>query len=132
MPDPSSPRKHAPKGPLKTKGDPISKGDPIRGRCTARAKHSMNPCKYPAIPGGTVCRFHGGKAPQVIAKAEDRLRALQAKAIGAIDELIDQTQFPSTRYAAARDVLDRTMGKPSEQVNVDMQAQITVTHVLPE
>ena len=37
--------------------------------CTNR---DGSPCKAPAIPGGFVCRRHGGNAPQVKIKAEHR------------------------------------------------------------
>lgn len=41
-------------------------------RCTATAKGSGQRCKRAAIPGGTVCAKHGGSAPQVRAKAQER------------------------------------------------------------
>lgn len=41
-------------------------------QCSATAKSTRKQCTRPAIPGGTVCRFHGGAAPQVRAKAEQR------------------------------------------------------------
>ena len=40
-----------------------------RARCWARRKDGQ-PCGAPAIPGGTVCRRHGGSAPQVRLAAE--------------------------------------------------------------
>lgn len=42
-------------------------------RCTGTSKQSGERCGRPAIPGGTVCNFHGGKAPQVVAAARRRL-----------------------------------------------------------
>lgn len=42
-------------------------------RCGATAKTTGKQCGYSAIPGGVVCRFHGGRAPQVKAAAERRL-----------------------------------------------------------
>jgi hypothetical protein len=41
-------------------------------RCTAKAKGSGERCKRPAIAGGTVCAMHGGSAPQVREKAQER------------------------------------------------------------
>lgn len=41
-------------------------------RCTATSKGSGARCKRSAIPGGTVCAMHGGSAPQVRAKAQER------------------------------------------------------------
>lgn len=47
-------------------------------RCKAKTSSSgyKERCKKPAIMGGTVCQSHGGGAPQVKAKARDRLEAL--------------------------------------------------------
>lgn len=43
----------------------------MRRQCTAKAR-SGERCKRPAIPGGTVCRSHGGASPQVKALAAVR------------------------------------------------------------
>lgn len=45
-------------------------------QCRANAKATGVQCKRGAIPGGTVCKKHGGGAPQVIAKAQERLADL--------------------------------------------------------
>jgi hypothetical protein len=49
-------------------------------RCTATAKRSGERCRRAAIVGGTVCSFHGGKAPQVSRAAEVRAAKLAAHA----------------------------------------------------
>jgi len=54
--------------------------------------------------------------------AEERLRALQHPAIDRIAKLIDQEQFPSVSYAASKDVLDRTMGRATETLDVKHSA----------
>ena len=41
----------------------------IAVRCVGTAKSTCARCKRSAIPGGTVCGMHGGKAPQVQRKA---------------------------------------------------------------
>jgi hypothetical protein len=46
-------------------------------QCKAISKNSGKQCKRKAIPGGTVCRYHGGGAQQVKAKA-----AVRAELIG--------------------------------------------------
>ncbi len=43
-----------------------------------------------------------------------RLRGYSRKAVDCMSELMAEKAFPSTSYQAARDVLDRTMGKPAE------------------
>lgn len=85
-------------------------------RCHAHSKQTKQQCGRSAIPGGTVCRYHGGAAPQVQEAAMARLRRLQHPAIDALEWLITQKDFPSAAYSAARDVLDRTEGKPAETV----------------
>jgi hypothetical protein len=62
--------------------------------------------------------MHGGGAPQVKLAAMERLRALQHPAIDRLAQLIDQEEFPTVAYAASRDVLDRTLGKPGETLEV--------------
>lgn len=42
-------------------------------RCSAKSIRSGSQCKKSAILGGTVCRNHGGAAPQVQRKARERL-----------------------------------------------------------
>lgn len=49
--------------------------------CGARSKQTGEPCRVPAIPGGTVCRFHGGKSPQVQAAALARIRSARDLAL---------------------------------------------------
>jgi hypothetical protein len=107
--------------------------NPLDGpRCTATSKQSGVRCKRRPIPGGTVCVMHGGKAPQVQEAAMARLMKLQHPAIDALHELMVQKEYPSTRYAAARDVLDRTIGKPAETVAVAHSGGIKIEHELPE
>lgn len=73
-----------------------------------------------------MCRYHGGAAPQVKLKAMERLFSLQDPAIDRLQQLIGQEQFPTVAYAASRDVLDRTIGKPVEQQIVDLKAEIII------
>jgi hypothetical protein len=114
-----SKRRHAPKGPLKAHPDLMDARHLMEGaQCSAKSKQSGQRCKRPAIEGGTVCYIHGGAAPHVKEAAMDRLRKLQHPAIDAIHELIEQTQFPSVRYASSKDVLDRTLGRATETLDV--------------
>lgn len=113
------PKRHAPRGPVKG-GDPLSSGNPLSVKCSAHSKRTGKQCGQWAIPGGAVCKWHGGAAPQVQAKALERLMALQDRAIDRITKLIAQDAFPTVAYAASKDVLDRTMGKPRETVDMNV------------
>ena len=75
-------------------------------QCTARSKTSGSRCRRPAIRGGTVCRFHGGAAPQVIKKAQERLAELVDPALTRLAKLVDGDN-PSVALGAVKDVLDR-------------------------
>lgn len=123
--DPSIPKPHAPKGPLKAR--PIDAADHKDApQCRATAKGSGQRCKRRPIPGGPVCVKHGGGAPQVQKKAMERLLALQYPAISRLAELIAQTEFPSTAMAAVKDALDRTLGKPVESVSLEHSGSLEI------
>lgn len=115
---------HAPKGPRKAKPSDLIAAEDPKSRyatglcCTAHAKHSGKRCGRPVVPGCTVCRYHGGAAPQVRAAGLERLRQMQEMAIDRLSELAQDKAYPSTSYQAVRDILDRTMGKPTESVQV--------------
>lgn len=77
-------------------------------QCTATSKTSNKQCTKLAIAGGTVCRFHGGAAPQVIAAAKLRLAELIDPSIGVLARLVKKKgKLTGLQFAAARDVLDR-------------------------
>jgi hypothetical protein len=61
-----------------SKGPSTPEGWSPRPTCTARTKRG--PCKNSPIKGGTVCRFHGGSAPQVLAAAAKRRADEQRRA----------------------------------------------------
>ncbi len=88
-------------------------------QCTATNRQGGR-CKNPAIQGGNVCRFHGGKAPQVERAAGRRvLEALVGPALVVLKSIVDdETLEPRVRLAAARDILDRTGYAPAKQVEV--------------
>src|SRR4051812_45676046 len=58
---------------------------PVSQRCTARSSRTGKPCKNWAVHGATVCKSHGGRAPQVIAAARRRLAL--GEAITELDRL---------------------------------------------
>ena len=84
-------------------------------RCKAKSKRSQERCKKDAMKGGTVCRAHGGAAPQVKAKALERIKALVDPAIDRLDATIRDKDHPQS-VLASRDILDRAGHKPVDKV----------------
>lgn len=62
-------------------------------RCTARRKNGQA-CRNWAILGGTVCRMHGGAAPQVRAAAKVRIAMAQEDAASVIVQMMHNPQVP--------------------------------------
>ncbi len=121
--------KHAPRGPRlanpKQQTDLIHREPGKFGpRCTAKSKSTGKGCQSPAIAGGTVCRMHGGSAPQVQAAARERLLALQPLAIQTLHNLLNREEFPTVQLGAARDVLDRTEGKATETLQISATVNV--------
>jgi len=68
-------------------------------------------CGRASIPGGTVCRWHGGGAPQVKRRADERLASLVDPAISVLGRALRREKLDAVSIAAARDVLDH-VGPP--------------------
>jgi len=87
-------------------------------RCTAKSKTSGERCKNPPIPGGTVCRIHGGGAPQVRAASARRVfEGLVAPALFQYKKIIEDDKTPpAVRLAALRDLFDRTGYKQPTEI----------------
>ncbi len=76
-------------------------------KCSARRTNG-EPCGNYPIRGGTVCTKHGGGAPQVRAKAAERILGAADLAAKRLIEFMSDKNVPaSVRLAAARDLLDR-------------------------
>ena len=58
-------------------------------QCTATAKSTGERCQNPAINGGNVCYQHGGAAPQVQQKAQERLDRMADEVTADVQEIID-------------------------------------------
>jgi hypothetical protein len=129
---PAVPQAHAPRGPLKSrkKRKPMDILPPMEGLsyvpCTAKSKQSGVRCKRRPIPGGAVCVMHGGGTPSVQFNAMERLKAMQQPALYRLSQLVEQQDFPSVAYQATKDVLDRTMGKPAELVNMKVSGELSI------
>lgn len=95
-------------------------------RCKAHSRTGER-CKYPPVPGATVCRFHGGNAPQVRRKAALRLAELVDPAIATMAQvMVDRQARHSDRLRAAENVLDRA-GVPRK---VDVEDATTSREIL--
>lgn len=87
------------------KHDHMATGHLMDGRCTAKAKSTGERCRQPAIPGGTVCRFHGGACPQVQRKARERIIELRDVAAEKfLLQLQNDEVTPPVTMAAVRDL----------------------------
>lgn len=76
-------------------------------KCTAHSSQTGNPCRNNAIDGGTVCRMHGGSAPQVKQAALERIRAAAFDAAGELARLAVGAESEAVRVSAIKDLLDR-------------------------
>jgi hypothetical protein len=66
-------------------------------RCGRKRVNGL-PCREWALRGQTVCHLHGGKAPQNLRKAEERMRDLVHPAIGSLARQIEADQFAAVKY----------------------------------
>lgn len=93
----------------------MSARDPVR-RCHATNRNGEQ-CGRSAIAGGTVCRYHGGAAPQVQAAARIRLTQLVDPALGRLARILIQGNDRDA-MRAIENVLDRAGvvrgGQPGE------------------
>lgn len=94
-----------------------------RRRC-GRKTRSGGPCTQWAMHGQTVCKMHGGKSPQALASAEDRMRKLVHPAISSLARLVEKDEFSATRY-----VLDWAGFRPVDQQTPAPDGAISVTVV---
>ena len=71
-----------------------------------RQTRDGTPCKNAPINGTNVCRMHGGAAPQVRRKAEERIEAAAYPAAVVMTELLGSDE-ESMRYKASADLMNR-------------------------
>ena len=75
-------------------------------QCKAHAR-SGAPCGKPAVPGARVCRFHGGRAPQVVAAARQRLlMAADPAAAKLIEIMRSKKTEPHVAISACKEILN--------------------------
>lgn len=112
--------KRAPKD-ASSKGPKKRSRAPVRVTCTA-TKRNGKPCGLPPIKGGTVCHKHGGSAPQVRAKANERLRAMVLPALGELRKIIDSPDTTDAdKLRAINMVLNRTGYNERHAVDIGLR-----------
>lgn len=113
-------RKQATRDPMQdqtpTAGKPAGRGkkgqssatSTDRAQCTAH-KRNGDRCSNPPVRGAKVCRMHGGSAPQVRAKANQRLVAMVLPAMRELHRILDKPDTSDAdRLKAINAVLNRT------------------------
>lgn len=100
-------------------------------RCHATNKQTGERCGNWSIRGGTICKYHGGSAPQVKAKAQQRLEAAALHAAGYLVRAVDPTRdVDMVGLRAADSILDRTLGKAGQTVTHrgDSSSPLKIVH----
>jgi len=90
----------------------------LMGKKCGKRNRAGGTCGQWAMHGQNVCYIHGGKSPQALAKAEERMRDLIHPSITALARQIENDEFAATRY-----VLDWAGFKATEKI----QQEGTVT-----
>lgn len=101
-------------------------------RCKATASNSGERCKRAVSPGSLVCATHGGRAPQVQAKARLRLAELVDPAVGVLArEMVSEKNKPGDRIRAAENILDRAgYGRQIDNGNVELARAILINKLV--
>ena len=95
--------------------------DPSPRRCKAHSSRTGEPCKLPPVKGSNVCRSHGGAAPQVKAKARQRIEdAADRMARELLKMATDDHVVDSVKLSAIRDALDRAGLAAKNAVEVEV------------
>lgn len=104
---------------------PIRRTKSGRLLCHATSKHSGKPCTKPAIPGGKVCRYHGGASGHVKRAAALRLQELVDPAISTLAREMTEADKSTDRLRAADSVLDRTgFGRTTKMETEDVREML--------
>lgn len=99
----------------------------------AASTSSGNPCQSPPIRGGEVCWHHGGAAPQVRKKAQERLQKGVLPLLGLLYKLAsDESVPPAVRLAAIRDWLDRAGITSKIEIEVDVPWKDIISGIVAE
>ena len=107
-------------------------------KCKAHKKDGT-PCGRWPVKGATVCPKHGGSAPQVRRKAQERLLEAADSLMAALLKIAQSAESESVRLAAIKDALDRAGFAPAQMIKLgigqddpwgDMLAELMTDDVL--
>lgn len=100
-----------------------------RQLCAANRTNG-EPCNAPAMRGQTVCRVHGGSAPQARRKARLRLDALAYPAIATLAKELTEATESRDRQSAANSILDRSGYSRTHTISTDDAREILLERLL--
>jgi len=101
--------------------------DPLAGiRCQATSRRAKanepdrpggDRCRKRAIPGGTVCVMHGGKAPSVREKARQRVEDMLPLGLKRIKQLAKQNSDLGVALSASKEIIKLNDLEPPAKVD---------------
>lgn len=89
-------------------------------RCVAHRKNGEQ-CLKPAKKGMNVCRVHGGAAPQVVAKARERISLAADRMARELLGIATGAESEAVKLQAVRDALDRAGVPAKAEVIVELK-----------
>lgn len=93
---------------------------PPREYCKAR-KRDGTPCGQSPLAGSVVCRMHGGSAPQVLRKSQERIVMAQDDAAGNLVKWMQDPAVPfAERRKCAEALLNRGGNAPGQRLEVSL------------
>lgn len=119
--------------PKKRRGAPPPKGRENREHsgtlCTA-TRRDGKPCTNYARLASTVCRMHGGSAPQVVRAAQVRLLMAADRLMAQLLQIAEDKSEPTpVRLSAIRDALDRAGLGSKQEIAIEAKVETWETRI---